>query len=84
MTFEKLADQPKTEARDVYDFLNWKSSKNLLKWIEKNTRKNKGDDFSTTRNSKDEISKWRTEIDKEEKFLIDSICKSFLEALNYE
>ena len=44
----------------------------------------KGGTFSTSRNSTEKISEWRTEIKEEEKFLIDSLCKSYLEALNYK
>jgi hypothetical protein len=43
----------------------------------------KGGEYGTSRNSTEEISKWRAEIGEEEKFLIDTICKDYLSALNY-
>jgi len=42
VTFENVAEKPKTEARNIYDFLKWDLSENLLKWIEKNTQNDKG------------------------------------------
>ena len=42
VTFESLAEKPKIEAGEIYDFLKWKFSKKMEIWIEKNTQNDKG------------------------------------------
>ena len=41
-TFEDLASNPETVAKEIYDFIKWDIPANLHSWIRKNTRKNSG------------------------------------------
>ena len=43
VTFESLAERPKIETEDIYDFLKWEFSNKLENWIEKNTQNDKGE-----------------------------------------
>ncbi|CBY10836.1 unnamed protein product [Oikopleura dioica] len=81
--FEEIAENPEIEANIIYEYLKWDVPANLHSWIEKNTQTTSGGTFGTSRNSIEKISEWREKIEEEEKFLVDTICKDYLNALNY-
>jgi len=43
----------------------------------------KGGNYGTSRNSTAKISEWRQKIGEEDKILIETVCKDFLNTLNY-
>ena len=82
--FEEFALNPKEEAKKIYDFLKLKFPIFVENWLEENTIGSDGDNFGTSRNSTEIISKWKNEITREQKVRLDSICADYLTELQYD
>lgn len=84
--YEDLVLAPKTQVKEIYDFLGIRLDENVIRWIDTRLKKPSQDDLknghSTKRNANTTINKWKTNMSKEKREVIEKACSSALAQLN--
>ena len=57
--------------------------KNVLTWLEKNTRVSAGSRYSTSRNATEQMFKWRKKANMKLVLDVQIVCKSMMEMFGY-
>ena len=82
--YEDIAAKPVDMAKKIYAFMNLTYTPEVDDWIRKSTTDNRGNLFSTSRDSKAAIEKWRTKLSYELIAQMQSSCQSVLHTFGYK
>ena len=86
--YEELSLHPEREAKRIYDFVGLDFTDEMKQWIRKNTKSKSiytsSDAYSTERNSKSSIEKWRKELTFEQVQVIQEHCRDAMRYLKYK
>ncbi|XP_077980637.1 carbohydrate sulfotransferase 1-like [Glandiceps talaboti] len=81
--YEDLASRPLQSAREIYDFVGLHLPENVVNWVNDHTQERQGGDLSTTRNSTERISAWKTEMTFEDAKDVQEKCSEAMQMLGY-
>ncbi|KAJ8248909.1 hypothetical protein GJAV_G00229090 [Gymnothorax javanicus] len=86
--YEDLARNPLQKTKEIYEFLGMSLDKNVINWIQYNTREGNGpasqNFYSTTRDSKATAESWRLKLSFEMATYSQNICSQVLHQLGYK
>jgi len=83
--FEELAQHPLPVANELYKFTGIEMLDTIKKWLHKTTNSRSGhrSAYSTSRNSQQVVSNWRTKMSSATVKIIEKYCGSVMRQLNY-
>ena len=81
--FEDLARNPLGVVNELYKFTGIEMLDSVEKWLQETTRINHGNAFSTSRNSKQVVSNWRTKMSPASVQIVEKYCGRLMRQLNY-
>lgn len=82
--FEDLARNPLRVVNGLYKFTGIKMLDTIEKWLQETTRIKRGNAFSTSRNSQQVVSNWRTKMSPASVQIVEKYCGRLMGQLNYE
>ena len=81
--FEDLARNPLGVVNELYKFTGIEMLDSVEKWLQETTRINHGNAFSTSRNSQQVVSNWRTKMSPASVQIVEKYCGRLMRQLNY-
>ena len=82
--FEDLARNPLRIVNELYKFSGIEMLDTIEKWLQETTRINHGNAYSTSRNSQQVVSNWRTKMSPASVQIVEKYCGRLMGQLNYE
>ena len=82
--FEDLARNPLRVVNELYKFTGIEMLDTIEKWLQETTRVKRGNAFSTSRNSQQVVSNWRTKMSPASVQIVEKYCGRLMGQLNYE
>ena len=82
--FEDLARNPLRVVNELYKFTGIEMLDAIEKWLQETTRINHGNAYSTSRNSQQVVSNWRTKMSPAPVQIVEKYCGRLMGQLNYE
>ena len=82
--FEDLARNPLGVVNELYKFTGIEMLDSVEKWLQETTRINHGNAFSTSRNSQQVVSNWRTKMSPASVQIVEKYCGRLMGELNYK
>ena len=82
--FEDLARNPLRVVNELYKFTGIEMLDAIEKWLQETTRINHGNAYSTSRNSQQVVSNWRTKMSPASVQIVEKYCGRLMGQLNYE
>ena len=82
--FEDLARNPQGVVNELYKFTGIEMLDSVEKWLQETTRVNHGNAFSTSRNSQQVVSNWRTKMSPASVQIVEKYCGRLMGDLNYK
>jgi len=83
--FEDLAQNPLLAVNELYKFTGIEMLDTIKKWLNEstNSRTGHGNAYSTSRNSQQVVSNWRTKMSPATVKTVEKYCGSVMRQLNY-
>ena len=81
--FEDLALNPLSVVSELYNFTGIEMLDTIKEWLHDSTTSRNGGPYSTSRDSKQVVANWRTEMSPGNKKIVESFCGRLLKKLNY-
>lgn len=81
--FEDLALTPLLVVSELYHFTGIEMLDSIKKWLRKATTTQNAGPYSTSRVSKQVVSKWKTNMSPEKVQIVESLCGRLMKKLNY-
>ncbi|KAJ7365189.1 hypothetical protein OS493_007840 [Desmophyllum pertusum] len=84
--FEDLARSPLSAASELYEFAGIEMLDSVKKWLHETTKSQngRGSAYSTTRDSKQVVSSWRTKLSSADVQIVENYCGKVMTQLNYK
>lgn len=82
--FEDLARNPLRVVNELYKFTGIEMLDTVEKWLQESTQIHHGNAFSTSRNSQQVVSNWRTKMSPASVQIVEKYCGKLMRQLNYK
>jgi hypothetical protein len=82
--YEDLCRDPAGVSSRIYEFLGKPMPQTVTEWLLQNTRNgNREDRYATSRNSREMIDVWKSQLTRRQARAIESLCRPLMEVLGY-